>query len=159
MYFLFFPCNKIDLQHVIGSENALLDHQIFYYRWRNTTQLTDENCCGQQTQKTFLVGPRKMCCTRVSKPATPPKTSAWASIQWLMTIDLEHKPPGQQTTIFLQSSWAVKSSPHTFLSLSYHCSACDSKRTAKSEWRTPITKSRPDSASHPLICRWNRELV
>lgn len=31
-----------------------------------------------------------------------------------MTIDPRHKPPGQQTTIFLYSPWAVKSSLHTF---------------------------------------------
>lgn len=44
----------------------------------------------------------------------PLKSAARASLERLMTIDSWHKPPGQQTTVFLQSPWAVKSSLHSF---------------------------------------------
>ncbi len=44
----------------------------------------------------------------------PLKSAARASLERLMTIDPQHKPPEQQTTVFYQSSWAVKSSSHTF---------------------------------------------
>lgn len=40
----------------------------------------------------------------------PLKSAARASLERLMTIDSWHKPLGQQTTVFFQSPWAVKSS-------------------------------------------------
>lgn len=41
------------------------------------------------------------------------KSAARVSLERLMTIDPQQKPPGQQTTVFLESPWAVKSSLHT----------------------------------------------
>ena len=60
----------------------------------------DKKCCAIQTQKTLLSGPRKTSCTWVSNPSNPLKSATGASLERLMTIDLRHKPPGQQTSVF-----------------------------------------------------------